>query len=88
MFNRLRRLNPFRESLEKTRESVFRQVTHLFTQTIIDESLWDELETLLIRADIGPSITASVIGRLQARVERTGMTQAQELEEALRERGE
>ena len=31
MFNRLRNINPFRQSLEKTRESVFKQVTNLFT---------------------------------------------------------
>jgi len=85
MFSRLRRLNPFRESLQKTRESVFSQVTRLFTQTVIDDALWDELETLLIRADVGAGITANVIQRLQTRVEREGMTQAHALEAALRD---
>src|SRR4051794_11041777 len=85
MFNRLRRLNPFRESLQKTRESVFSRVTHLFTQTVIDDALWDELETLLIRADVGSAITANVIQHLQTLVERTGMTQAHDLEAALRD---
>ncbi len=85
MFSRLRRLNPFRESLQKTRESVFSQVTRLFTQTVIDDALWDELETLLIRADVGAGITANVIQRLQTRVEREGMTQAHDLEAALRD---
>ncbi len=84
MFDRLRRLNPFREGLKKTRDSVFTQVTHLFTQTVIDDALWEELEALLIRADIGAGITGDVINRLQVQVERTGMTRAQDLEDALR----
>jgi len=85
MFQRLRNINPFRQSLEKTRESVFKQVTNLFTTEIIDENLWDELEELLVRADIGVSITAEVVDGLRQRVERERLTQAPELTAALRE---
>ena len=85
MFQRLRNINPFRQSLEKTRESVFKQVTNLFTTEIIDEELWDELEELLVRADIGVSITAEVVDGLRQRVERERLTQAPELTAALRE---
>ncbi len=85
MFQRLRNLNPFRQSLEKTRESVFKQVTNLFTTEVIDEELWDELEELLVRADLGVSITAEVVDGLRGRVEREHLTQAPELTAALRE---
>ena len=84
MFNRLRNLNPFRQSLEKTREGVFKQVTNLFTTETIDDDLWDELEELLVRADLGVSITAQVVDRLRERVERERLTQAPELTAALR----
>jgi fused signal recognition particle receptor len=84
MFQRLRNINPFRQSLEKTRESVFKQVTNLFTTEIIDEELWDELEELLVRADLGVSITAEVVDRLRRQVERERLTQAPELTAALR----
>ena len=70
MFNRFRGLNPFRQSLEKTRQSVFTRVTNLFTTEVIDDDLWDELEELLIRADLGTTITAEVVQRLRERVER------------------
>src|SRR5579883_1044607 len=85
MFDRLRNLNPFRQSLEKTRESVFKRVTNLFTTEVIDDDLWDELEELLVRADLGVAITAEVVGRLRERVEREHLTQAPELTAALRE---
>lgn len=85
MFDRLRRLNPFRESLTKTREGVFARVTNLFTQQVIDDALWEELEELLIRADVGVDISMDIIQKLQLRVAREHLTQARELEAALRE---
>jgi fused signal recognition particle receptor len=84
MFERLKRLNPFRESLTKTREGVFSRVTSLFTQQVIDDALWDELEELLIRADVGVDITMDIIQKLQVRVARERLTDARELEAALR----
>ncbi len=85
MFNRLRNLNPFRQSLEKTRQSVFKQVTNLFTTEVIDDDLWDELEALLVRADLGVSITNEVVQGLQVRVERERIVDASKLTAVLRE---
>src|SRR5581483_10734657 len=85
MFERLKRLNPFRESLTKTREGVFSRVTSLFTQQVIDDALWEELEELLIRADVGVDITLDIIQKLQVRVAREHLTQAKDLEAALRD---
>lgn len=85
MFDRLKKLNPFRESLKKTREGVFARMTNLFTQQVITDELWEELEELLIRADVGMDITQDVVQRLQLRVAREHLTQAKELETALRE---
>ncbi len=85
MFDRLRNLNPFRQSLEKTRESVFKRVTNLFTTEVIDDDLWEELEELLVRADLGVSITAEVVQRLRTRVERERLTAAPQLTAALRD---
>jgi fused signal recognition particle receptor len=85
MFNRFRGLNPFRQSLEKTRQSVFTRVTNLFTTEVIDDALWDELEELLVRADLGTAITAEVVRRLRERVEREQLMQAPQLTAALRD---
>src|SRR5438309_2353662 len=85
MFDRLKRLNPFRDSLQKTRETVFSRVTSLLTQQVIDDALWEELEELLIRADMGVDITLDIIQKLQVRVARDRLTQARDLEAALRE---
>jgi fused signal recognition particle receptor len=85
MLNRLRRMNPFRESLRKTREGVFSRVTSLLTQQVIDDALWEELEELLIRADIGVDISLDIVQHLQLRVARDRLTLAKDVEAALRD---
>ena len=85
MLDRLRRLNPFRESLRKTREGVFSRVTSLLTQQVIDDALWEELEELLIRADIGVDISLDIVQHLQLRVARDRLTMAKDVEAALRD---
>jgi fused signal recognition particle receptor len=85
MFERIRRLNPFRDSLRKTREGVFSRVTNLFTQQVIGDELWEELEELLIRADIGVDISVDIIQGLQVRVARDRLARAKDVELALRD---
>src|SRR6185312_17012343 len=86
MFQRFKRLNPFRDTLQKTREGVFARVTGLFARQVIDDALWEELEELLIRADIGVDISLDIVQQLQLTVEREHLTLASDLEAALRAR--
>ncbi|HEY8284065.1 MAG TPA: signal recognition particle-docking protein FtsY [Chloroflexota bacterium] len=85
MFERFKRLNPFRDTLQKTREGVFSRMTGLFTEQVIDDALWEELEELLIRADVGVDISLDIVQKLQVRVAREHITQARDLEMALRD---
>jgi fused signal recognition particle receptor len=85
MFQRLKRLNPFRDTLQKTREGVFARVTGLFARQVIDDALWEELEELLIRADIGVDISLDIVQQLQTTVAREHLTLARDLEAALRD---
>ncbi|MGH2391682.1 MAG: signal recognition particle-docking protein FtsY [Chloroflexota bacterium] len=86
MFQRFKRLNPFRDTLQKTREGVFARVTGLFARQVIDDALWEELEELLIRADIGVDISLEIVQQLQTTVARDHLTLARDLEAALRAR--
>jgi len=60
-------------------------VAALFQRSAIDEELWQELEELLIRADVGVSTTSGLIHRLQARVKDEGMKQPDQVRQALKE---
>ena len=50
-----------KNSLTRTRSSVFGQITGLFEANQIDDELWDDLEALLIQAYVGVETTLELI---------------------------
>ena len=75
----------FRRGLSKTRQSFFGRIAQMLGNTEIDEDTWDDMETLLIQADVGFNTTVKVIDDLQARVRAEGMTESAQLQGALKE---
>jgi fused signal recognition particle receptor len=73
------------EALDRTRRTWFRRVAGLFERSRIDDELWEELEELLIGADVGVATTTNLIESLRARVKDEGMKQAGEVRQALKE---
>ena len=69
----------WRESLTKTRDVAFGKVSTFFGATQITEDSWDELEALLIQADLGVDTTISVINNCQEEVARQGLTKTEQL---------
>ncbi|MCY3864709.1 MAG: signal recognition particle-docking protein FtsY [Chloroflexi bacterium] len=53
--------------------------------TEIDDDTWDDMETLLIQADVGFNTTVKVIDDLQDRARAEGLTKSAQLQEALKE---
>lgn len=56
------------KAVEKTRRQWFGQVASLFRGAKLDDELWDELEELLIAADVGVGTTQDLLERLRKRV--------------------
>ncbi len=75
----------FRQGLSKTRQSFFGRISQLLGNTEIDEDTWEDMETLLIQADVGFNTTVKVIDTLQGRVRADGMTKTDELTPVLKE---
>jgi len=73
------------QALERTRKTWFSHLTSLFERTRIDESLWEELEELLIGADAGVATAQKVLGDVQRRVEKEGLKDPSEVREALKD---
>ncbi|HXV44657.1 MAG TPA: signal recognition particle-docking protein FtsY [Anaerolineae bacterium] len=63
------------ESLTRTRNSFFGQIAGLFGATQITDDLWDDLEALLIQADVGVETTTNLVERVRQRVQQEGVTQ-------------
>jgi fused signal recognition particle receptor len=78
-------LGIFRSGLSKTRQSFFGRISQLLGNTEIDDDTWDDVEALLIQADLGLPTTQRVIEDLKGRVRSEGITRTDQLNKALKE---
>lgn len=74
------------ESLRKTRDSVFGQIGELFGPSDIDDEFWEDLETLLIQADVGVKTTTDLILWLQQEMDSRSLHRSDQVRQLLRER--
>jgi len=73
----------WRESLDRTRKATFGRIVTLFGGSEVDQDTWDELESLLIQADVGVDTSQQVIDRLRQAVIDQGITKSTELQHVL-----
>ena len=73
----------WRNGLAKTSKTAFGQLATLFGVTEITQSTWDDLEELLIQADLGIETSGEILESLQRLVQNRGLTRSEELSEAL-----
>jgi len=73
------------ESLTKTRRGFFGQVMQLLGANDITDETWEDLEALLIQADVGVETTIGLVERLRERADQEHIMQARRLREVLRE---
>ncbi len=72
--------------LAKTKNAVFKQVDELFKKFVkIDEELMEELEELLICADVGAATTEDIIEKLRDKIKSERLTDGDEAKNALKE---
>jgi len=81
-----RSTNPLQDSLTRTRQSFFGRIAGLLRQSDITERVWEELEALLIQADVGASTTIELVGSLREAVSRKRIQRADVMQGHLRER--
>ncbi len=78
-------LSRWRAGLAKTSKTTFGRIATLLGATEITRATWDELEDLLIQADLGIETTTEVLDSLQRLTRSSGWTQSSELYSALRQ---
>ncbi len=74
-----------RESLSRTRNTVFGQIASVLGSGDITDETWEDLEALLIQADMGVPTTLEVLDALRERVRREGLYRSNQLLAALKE---
>jgi fused signal recognition particle receptor len=73
----------WRSGLSKTSKAAFGQIATIFGATEITQETWDDLEALLIQADLGIEATAEIIEAMKHIVRDQGLTRSNELSQAL-----
>lgn len=75
-----------KQGLAKTRDRLGGQLAGLFgVGRKIDAELFEELETILLTADVGVEATQALLDTLQKKVRREGLTEAADLQAALKQ---
>jgi fused signal recognition particle receptor len=72
--------------LTRTRRSFFGRIGEILSQAELSEEVWEELEELLIQADVGVATTVDLVQGVRDASESQGWSSASDLEEALRQR--
>ena len=72
-------------AIEKTRDTWFRPLASLFGRSSLSEDLWDELEELLILADVGAGTAQRLLEGLRERVRADNVTEPKEALDLLKQ---
>ncbi|MFP5259821.1 MAG: signal recognition particle-docking protein FtsY [Acidobacteriota bacterium] len=74
------------EGLAKTKEQIVKRIDGMLGRhAVIDEAFWDELEEILIMADVGFEPAAKLLGNLREKVRKRGTTDPAVFKDILRE---
>lgn len=75
----------FTSGMSKTRKSFFGRISQMLSSGHIDSDTWDEIEAILLQADVGVDTTLKIMTELQNRVTKEGIRKTDQLQLALRE---
>ncbi|UCH51679.1 MAG: signal recognition particle-docking protein FtsY [Chloroflexota bacterium] len=78
-------LDKTQQGVKRSRESWFGKIAGLFDRPRIEDEVWDELEELLIAADVGVATTQKLIERVKQRARAEKLSEGVQLRTALKE---
>lgn len=78
-------MSDYRKGMSKTRVSFFGRIKQMLGASQVTEETWDEIETLLIQADVGMETTLKLMERVRERYRREGMTRPEQVQAAFRQ---
>ena len=75
-----------RQGLSKTKNAIFGRIKDLFiSMRKVDEDMLDELEEILITADVGVETTEKIIAALRRKIQEDRLTESEDVYKALKE---
>ena len=77
-------LDKLKSGLAKTKKAIFGQINNVLKAFVkVDEELLEELEELLICADVGVNVTEEILDNLREKVKDERLSSPDEIKEAL-----
>jgi len=77
-------INKTEQGVKLSREAWFSRVKQLFSRARIEQQTWDELEELLIAADVGIATTEKLLQKVKHRVNQENLSEAEQVRSALK----
>lgn len=74
----------WRDGLSRTSKAAFGQIASILGTSEITDETWDDLEAILIQADLGIETTASILEELKRLTRTEGLTRSEQLSSALK----
>ena len=73
------------QGVRKSRETWFGRIAGIFRRDVFSDEVWDELEELLISADVGIETAATLLSRVKQRVRAERLSEISQIRDALKE---
>jgi fused signal recognition particle receptor len=77
------RLEKWKSGLARTRNTTFGRIASVLGMSDLDDETWDDLEAMLIQADLGVETTESLLELLKEQAKAEGWTKAEQLRSGL-----
>ena len=71
--------------MRRSKETWFGKIASIFSRATFTDEVWEELEELLVSADVGVETTSTLLSKVRQRVKRDGLSEAFQIREALKE---
>jgi fused signal recognition particle receptor len=82
LFNLLKKTEP---GLQRSKETWFGKIANIFDRDAFEDEVWEELEDLLVSADVGVETTSKLLSKVKQRVRTDRLSEVSQIREALKE---
>jgi len=82
LFDLLKKTEP---GIKRSRETWFGKIANIFNRDVFGDEVWEELEELLVSADVGVETTSKILSKVKQRVKTDELSEVSQIREALKE---
>jgi len=82
LFDLLKKTEP---GVKRSKETWFGKIANIFNRDAFGDEVWEELEELLVSADVGVETTSKLLNKVKQRVKTDRLSEVSQIREALKE---